>query len=235
MTGGELFRRMIFPPAQVDPADSGLRFTDILFGFVIRELFVRLQNWSSLPWFVRWQLIVATILVLGSWIGFRRSLHRPSYQLKFFNIPLIRFALDQTMVVLYFRIAVLTPSNPPANLDFGAGGLTHDTLTTLLLIFALYAIWDLLGMLMASAGPDGNPIYPKINERNQMTKDRSSTNWQGFFISLVALVIIAYTLGTHPGSGFDATAAENLFISGTALLIAYRFAKEVRTSLQFKP
>src|SRR5438132_902411 len=110
MTGRERLRRVVSPPAEVSKVDTGLRFTDILFGFVIRELFLRLQNWATLPWFVRWQLIAGTALVLGSWIGFRRSLNRSSYELKFFNLPLLRFVLDQLMVILYFRVAVLAPT-----------------------------------------------------------------------------------------------------------------------------
>ena len=44
--------------------------------------------------------------MLGSWIGFRRSLNRTTYEVKFFNLPLFRFLMDQLMVILYFRIAV---------------------------------------------------------------------------------------------------------------------------------
>ena len=80
------WRAVFHPPADVSKADTGIRFTDILFGFVIKELFVRLQNWSQLDWFVRWQLIAGTALVLGSWIGFRRSLNRTGH--------LFRNALD---------------------------------------------------------------------------------------------------------------------------------------------
>ena len=107
-----ILRIALSPPPEDEERDTGLRFTDILFGFVIRELFIRLQHWSQLAWFVRWQLIAATALVLGSWIGFRRSLNRPTYQLKFFNLPLVRFFVDQLMLILYFRIATLTPDDP---------------------------------------------------------------------------------------------------------------------------
>src|SRR5688500_15778712 len=105
MTWRKRMLLVVSPPAEPTKRDTGLRFTDILFGFVIRELFIRLQDWGELAWFVRWQLIAATALVLGSWIGFRRSLNRSDYELKFFNLPLLRFVLDQLMVILYFRIA----------------------------------------------------------------------------------------------------------------------------------
>jgi hypothetical protein len=66
MTRRERLRLVISPPAEVSKRDTGLRFTDILFGFVISQLFVRLQNWGLLDWYVRLQLITGTALVLGS-------------------------------------------------------------------------------------------------------------------------------------------------------------------------
>ena len=39
--------RFDHPPAK-DEADTSLRFTDVLFGFVIKELFTRLSDWSRL-------------------------------------------------------------------------------------------------------------------------------------------------------------------------------------------
>jgi len=60
---------------------------------------VRLSNWTQLSVAVRGHLIVGTILVLGSWIGFRRSLKRSRYQVKFFNLPFFLFLLDQLMLV----------------------------------------------------------------------------------------------------------------------------------------
>jgi hypothetical protein len=66
------------PPAEVSKIETGLRFTDILFGFVISQLFVRIEEWEHIPTYIRWQLVVGTVLVLGSWIGFRRSLNRLS-------------------------------------------------------------------------------------------------------------------------------------------------------------
>ena len=68
------WRAALHPVPEVGRIDTSLRYTDILFGFVIRELFLRLQNWPNLTAAVQWHLIVGTTLVLGSWIGYRRSL-----------------------------------------------------------------------------------------------------------------------------------------------------------------
>jgi hypothetical protein len=137
-------RVMLHPVPEVGRIDTSLRYTDILFGFVIRELFLRLQNWPDLDAAVQWHLIVGTTLVLGSWIGYRRSLNRSSYEVKFFNLPLFRFVVDQGMLVLYFRIAVLTNvdrTNLPT-----ASVLAADTTKFVMYVFFLYVVWDLLGI-----------------------------------------------------------------------------------------
>src|SRR5262249_2621206 len=136
------WRVALHPVPEVGRIDTSLRYTDILFGFVIRELFLRLQNWPNLTTAVQWHLIVGTTLVLGSWIGYRRSLNRLSYEVKFFNLPLVRFIVDQIMLVLYFRIAVLTKvdgSDLPA-----ASVLTTDTARLVVYVFILYVVWDFL-------------------------------------------------------------------------------------------
>src|SRR5882757_11487541 len=133
------FKVAFRPIPEVEKFDTSLRYTDILFGFVIRELFLRLQNWSQLNSGVRWHLIVGITLVLGSWIGFRRSLYRTTYDVKFFNLPLLRFLVDQTMLILYFRIAVLTKVNGTSLPKPSA--LAADTVRLVLFVFILYVIW----------------------------------------------------------------------------------------------
>ena len=62
---------LLHPTPEPSKADTSLRYTDILFGFVIRELFFGLQNWPDIPNIIRIHLIVGTILVVGSWITVR--------------------------------------------------------------------------------------------------------------------------------------------------------------------
>jgi hypothetical protein len=130
----------IKPKPALEEFDTGLRYTDILFGFVLRELFIRLQHWTQIEWDVRLHLIVGTILVLGSWIGYRNSVYRSSYQLKFFNIPLFRFIIDQIMLITYFRMASLTSApqdfiNTPQKYE---GNLLSDTALLVVIVFFLY-------------------------------------------------------------------------------------------------
>ncbi len=236
-------RLALAPPADVSKADTGLRFTDILFGFVISQLFVRLQNVSQLHWFVRWQLIAGTALVLGSWIGFRRSLNRTSYEIKFFNLPFVRFILDQAMVILYFRVAVLTPTDLKSKFPAAQTLLTKTTVA-LALIFALYALWDLFGILMAHVNENGkpkdprkprDPKYPKINEEKEKTKERAKKDWPAFIITLgfLAGFVVLWVVANWVDLG--TTGVNVIFAIATGLLILYRFTKEVKTSWQTRP
>lgn len=203
-------------PATLDTLDSGLQFTDILFGFVITKLFVRLQDWGTLQGYIRWQLIASTVLVLGSWIGFRNSLNRSRFQVKFFNLPLARFILDQLMVLLYFRIAILTPS------DLAPSDLANSTAETLLIIFVLYFLWDAIGLLM-SIGRHGN-----------VSKYQSTTDWPGIAITFLFLICFGVLYCVVQGVEVCEAQAKLFFIIATALILAYRFAKDVRSALKPK-
>jgi hypothetical protein len=232
MTLRDWIRLAFRPPAEASKLDTGLRFTDILFGFVIKELFTRLQSWSDWSEAVRWQLVAATALILGSWIGFRRSLNRTGYEVKFFNLPFCRFILDQLMVILYFRIAVLTPPSPPKK-PIPIDNLMDATMTSLVIVFVLYAIWDFGGIWMARARePSGALKYPEIDkETNEKTTAQSIRD-------VPALVITLCGLGLIGGLHFLARATIGrhhpviMFISAAILLVLYRFAKEIKTSWQ---
>lgn len=211
--------------------DTGLRYTDVLFGFVIRELFLRLQNWSNLDLAVRLHLVVGFTLVLGSWIGFRRSLYRPLYQLKFFNLPLIRFLLDQLMLILYFRIAVLTRAPEAGTILIlgpeAASNLAQDTNRLVLYVFVLYALWDLFGIWMTrTVGDDGKPRYPEVDAKEgKTTEKQQAINWWGIGITAGCL-LFSGALWLFA----DCLNPSQLFLSTIVLLLAYRWFKEIRTS-----
>jgi len=210
----------------VGKVDTSLRYTDILFGFVIKELFVRLQNWSNLVWTVRLHLVVGTVLVLGSWIGYRRSAHRPAYEVKFFNLPFFRFLIDQLMLILYFRIAVLT------DLDWSKPGPTPEhlaahTVKLVGMVFVLYCAWDCLGILMAlRQDPSGNWKYSEVKD-GQRTGLQSAKNFDGFAISIGGLLMLLLLAFSPIRECFGANA---ILVVTILLLLSYRFIKEVRTS-----
>jgi hypothetical protein len=220
-------RAVFSPPASISQPETSLRYTDILFGFVIRELFLRLQNWQQLPTPTKWHLVVGASLVLGSWIGYRRSLNRTDYDVKFFNLPLVRFLVDQLMLILYFRIAVLTPidrSNPLAPDALAAG-----TIALVVNVFVLYVAWDLLGIWMANAKTikDGKRKlkYSKVEGGKIIEDKKATTNWVGLSITIGGLTIFAVLwLLAHC---IDSTWL--LAITG-AVLLGYRWAKDYRTA-----
>src|SRR5262249_42579264 len=105
-----------------------------------------------------------------------------------------RFIVDQIMLVLYFRIAVLTKvdgSDLPA-----ASVLTTDTARLVVYVFILYVVWDFLGIWMAKAQTteaEGTtkPRYPDV-KNSQMTSDKQLVNWSGFWISVFVLVLLTF-------------------------------------------
>ncbi len=223
MTCGQL-KAVFSPPVAVSEQSTALTFSDILFGFVIKELFVRLLHFGTESWIVRWQLITGITLVLGSWIGYRRSLARAGYELKFFNLPLIRFGLDQAMLIVYFRVATLTPNE--ASPKVAAASVTQTTLRALLIIFGLYVLWDVFGLLMTLGKK-----YKKI-DKNKMTDEQFPKNFSGFVISVAFSALFAglYTIAER--TTIHHQQADRLLLAATVFLLAYRFAKEVRTSLR---
>jgi len=230
------FVRVVFKHApEVEKADTSLRYTDILFGFVIKELFVRLQDWVQLDYAVRLHLIVGTTLVLGSWIGFRRSLNRARYQVKFFNLPLFRFILDQLMLILYFAVAVLTPTPVSGKALPSSAELAYSTITLVLWIYVLYVFWDLLGMWMdksriAVTGDGTQPRYPEVDKENKMTVRAKTVDWTGFLITMVSTIVMLALWSAR-----FCFSPNTLFILTIVLLLVYRWAKEMRTSWKSLP
>jgi hypothetical protein len=224
------FRLALHPVPEPERFDTSLRYTDILFGFVIRELFLRLQNWTQLDRAVQLHLLVGATLVLGSWIGFRRSLYRSSYQLKFFNLPLFRFIVDQAMLILYFRMAVLTDVG--GKQVAAVTNLSNSTIRLVMYIFVLYTVWDLLGIWIAktkTAGMGSKPLYPEI-VNSQMTDKEQSINWPGLSITVGGLGLVVLL------SLFAACLTpDGEFVATITLLLLYRWAKEMRTSWQSLP
>jgi hypothetical protein len=217
----------LHPVPELDEIDTGLRFTDILFGFVMRELFIRLQNWTLLTDAVRLHLIVGATLVLGSWIGFRNSLYRSSYELKFFNLPLFRFIVDQLMLILYFRVAVLTPAPDVNKSLLPPCELAKETTRLVVYVFMLYVVWDLLTIWMARARgttPNGqsSTLYPDVSPSKRLPP-----NWGWFQITVVFLALFLVILWFS-----GRLTPRFIFLTTTAVLLVYRWTKETGTSWQ---
>jgi hypothetical protein len=222
--------KAICPPADVGKVDTSLRYTDVLFGFVIKELFVRLKNWAEIDSAIQWHLILGTALVLGSWIGYRRSINRAQYEVKFFNLPFFKFLVDQLMLILYFRLAVLTEADPTPPIS-ARPDLAAQSVELVTYVFVLYLVWDFLGLWMAKAKTGQAWKYPKVSGEGKDAKaipdNPADPNWRGTIITAVALAVLMMVSLVANISAFGQDA---LMILTTMILIFYRLAKEIRSS-----
>jgi hypothetical protein len=240
----KFFRLMRHPTPELIRLDTSLRYTDILFGFVIREIFLRLQYWQNLDRYAWMHLSTCLALVLGSWIGYRRSLNRTSYEVKFFNLPFFRFLLDQAMLILYFQIVGSTPVDlgKPTTVSATSVSLAPDpstlaniTVKLLFFIFLLYWLWDILGIRMAVSNVSGKPRYPDVRDN---VKDNSivdetryqKPDWTGFGITSGCFGLIAVLFFLSSKGPTSCLMPTTLFIVVILLLLAYRVGKEIRTS-----
>ena len=224
------FSVALHPKPELVRLDTSLRYTDILFGFVIREIFLRLQNWQELNRAVVLQLSVSVALVLGSWIGYRRSLNRSSYEVKFFNLPFFRFLVDQAMLIMYFRVATLTPQDVAVANALNPIQLAQTTVELLVYIFFLYLVWDVLGIWMAMSKNElENPRYPEVDKATStMTTRWQDPDWYGLGITafvLASLSLLCVLAGSVLANKTSSTFGVIIF-----LLVLYRFIKEVKTS-----
>lgn len=207
-----------------DDLATGLRFTDVLFGFVLRELVIRLVDWRVQPWWVRGHLILTAVVVLGSYVGYRNSRKRADYKVRFVNLPLLRFVLDQTMVFAYFRMAITTQdvdlaTNPALSARWARPEtLARIDLAMLALITGCYLAWDLLGHAMARRTDEqGRHRYPQITAdpvRTMMSAGLAAgvviaLAWvhlvaftSGPLLVLQALAILSIVAGLEPSAGF---------------------------------
>ncbi|MEJ7765399.1 MAG: hypothetical protein WKF86_07875 [Acidimicrobiales bacterium] len=205
-----------------DDLATGLRFTDVLFGFVLRELVIRLVDWRVQPWWVRGRLILAAVVVLGSYVGYRNSRKRADYKVRFVNLPLLRFVLDQTMVFAYFRMAIATQdvdlaTTPAAPTSWG----TPETLARIdsamvALIVCCYLAWDMLGHAMAQrTDAERRHRYPQI-----------TADWVRTAMTAGLLAAAAVALAWAHFTGL--TSRQVLVLQGLAIVsvVAYRTAKD---------
>jgi hypothetical protein len=241
----DFFRLMLHPTPEVARLDTSLRYTDILFGFVIREIFLRLQYWQQLPRHVLMHLAVCAALVLGSWIGYRRSLNRSQYEVKFFNLPFFRFLLDQGMLIFYFQMAGSTSvdlgkprmdlnAQPPVAPD--PLQLANGTIKLILLIFVFYLAWDFLGILMARTKDSEQKFrYKPVDTNNNIdTANAPEQDWIAPLITSAGFVLFAFLwLLLNQNCSLHLSPIPVLIIA-IVLLLFYRLAKETKTSFKKK-
>ena len=209
-----ILRIALSPPPEDEERDTGLRFTDILFGFVIRELFIRLQLEPARP---------VRPLAADRGDGARAGqLDRVPAEPQ--PSDLSAQVLQPPARALLRRPAHADPLLPDRNADAGrpaksppgAGALAKHTAYILTLIFVLYLLWDFGGILMGAFGK-----YP-----------HSKPDPVGFAITALVLIAIGAMWLVLRRVDVGRSGAEISFAVASVLLLAYRFLKELRTSVR---
>jgi hypothetical protein len=194
-------------PGDLDQSQTSLTFTDVIFGLVFTQIFVRASSLGGLPPAVNVHLALSLVVAAGSYIGYRGSLKRGTYKLAFFNLPLLRFTLDLFMIFLYYVLAV-TPhvtKNKPI--------LVHARMDSLVifLIFAAYLVWDLVSKVMS----DHN--YTQITYKGI----RTAVTLAGL-VAAGVIVVVAWMAGSplnqHLAIGVD--------VALLVVMILYRYVKD---------
>jgi hypothetical protein len=158
----------------------------------------------------------------------------PTYEIKFFNLPLIRFVFDQCMLVLYFKLALFTPLPSERTAVFPSPGrLVQDSLFDVGLTFGLYLIWDWLSIWMARSRDNGKPRYPEIdNNRMTVPPKPRAPDYVGMFITLGALVLLAL-LATAASFETARGKPNVVLVLALTVVVSYRFAKECKASAKY--
>jgi hypothetical protein len=213
---------------KIDPATTGISFVDILFALAVGEVLMPLAPWAedhtkhSLPAPIVWNLAVALVLILTSFIGYHNSENRPRFKIKFINISFWKFVLDILMVVVYFLFAAFAAVSPAQ---------TQSLLLLLLLVFALYVLWDLAGWYEKLCGkykPVWEAAYADPN-RPDIVDAWTEVNYWRILPSVGVLLLVAgiYAWSLHQGTPLPREDVIRVDLLLVVVLLVYRVVKDV--------
>jgi hypothetical protein len=196
---------------QVDRRLVGISFVDVLFALVVAEALEPIKHWRTIP-AVGWShLALVIVLVITSWVGYHNSFNRPTYFIRFPNLPLWQFLIDICLVIVYWVAAVSAEGsgNPivkkPAAWPEAAAVAAS---------FGLYVIWDRIG----KAVRDDDRYAARRKDRDVPERRRVTKR-----CLVAAAVILVAVLAVRPDSRLCIIAVDVVLI---ALLIIFRVTKE---------
>lgn len=201
------------PPTQ-DKRSVGVSFVDVLFALVVAnvlEPFADLDNLTG-PGIVH--LVLAGVLTLSSWVGYHNSLNRPSFFIRFPNLPLFQFLLDIGMVVVYWLVASTAETSVPIG---NAGSEAWPETLLVLIAFAMYVAWDLIALQIR------NDSQYFLRPKREDEPLRRRVTW---VCAGVALAIHLFTWAKDVDTDVAVYVVDVLLI---ALLIGFRLLKEYVT------
>ena len=201
------------PPA-VDDKAVGISFVDVLFALVIGKVLDPFLDAKTISGPGVMHLVLAAILTLTSWVGYHNSLNRPTYFIRFPNLPLFQFLLDIAMVVAYWLTAV--SAERATNQVVDAPSAIPEALF-IALSFVLYVAWDYVS----------NSIrHDDRYERRPISHEVPARRYVTLACCLFAIVLFVVVRFNDSHSARTVYLVDALLI---VLLIAFRLLKEYVT------
>ena len=206
-----LLRRHHRRPPEEDPRLVGISFVDVLFALVIAEALAPIKNWSRVPAVGLAHLGLTIVLVITSWIGYHNSRNRPTYFIRFPNLPLGQFLVDIFLVGVYWTTAV---SAEGSGNSLGRHLSAVPETITVAASFGLYWVWDQIGFAIRKSDQYGHRKLA-FDEPAR----RTVTSW----CLLLALLALVWVLLDEPDSDGHIITVDLLLVG---LLLLFRFWKE---------
>lgn len=190
-----------------DELAVNLGFVDVLFAIVVGKI-IDLSLAPSLPGAAIAQLVLAATVTLTSYIGYRNSLNRPRFLIRpFVNVPFWQFVVDVALVYVYVQLATSAEVS-------GKSPSAMPELRALFVISILYVVWDGLAALIR--------ISPRYEDR-----PLARANWYRALVSIGFVAGVAILSVWPAETQLDADAVLAVDAAATALVVAYRIAKEL--------
>ena len=223
---GLKFDRLLRTVPELDKADkrAGATFVNILFGLVVTTAAIRISTELVNGWADGWDsvaetglahLLVAVTLTVLSWIGYHQSQQYPPFLIKFINIPLIQFALDVSMVIVYYTVVAVAEGSDP-RLTPSA----RPEAILVLVVFLLYAAWDVLGFRLFH-----DPEYAsRLQTPREPDDGLGPRRWVTLGFALITGIQALAIWLLDPSMPISVILADAVII---AVLISYRLVKQL--------
>jgi L-asparagine transporter-like permease len=202
-----LLARLRARPAEPDSPGATLGFTDVLFAYVVGATLTA-STAEDLSAASTAQLVLAGVVTLTSYVGYRNSAHRGRYRLRpFVNVPFWQLVVDVTLIYLYLLLTVRLD-------DPGAPSALPEAIL-LVVIALLYVMWDALAWALGR--------HPRYAEHPPLPDTWQRTQ-ASVALCLLTLAVLIGVLVTQPRTTATVVAVDAAL---TLLIVAYRITKEL--------
>ena len=206
------------PPPRLDKTLTGVTFIDVLFALAAGKALDSLAQFSRIDWAGRAHFIVATVLIATSWLGYHESANKPKWAIHFITLPLFTFAIDVTLVGLYWLMALYVDGT---NIDLANADSAEPEAWIVLGVFALYVAWDCIGRWMKAHGSAYQTAYYQ-SERKWMV-DNAPRRAVTVVCLVLAGLVLAGVKAFNPQDVYDIVVVDGLLV---LLLLLFRILKE---------